>query len=119
MNIEKVSKYISVNNGKSPVDGQNCRRVLISIPRVRWLERGGNYVSNYVLEEDIVAVDAQTTHRLFGKPLSVREQRVLNLRDRGMSYTEIAMELKLSKDIIKNLILSGLRKTGRRPCKNT
>lgn len=47
--IDKISKYVVVGGMNKDNHNSTTRRMLLSLPRVRWLERnGGNQVSGYL-----------------------------------------------------------------------
>ena len=118
--MNKVSKYIHVRSGIScgPGDG---RRVLLSLPRVRWLEAQPDYVPWPPLKEpepEPEAVpDYQPTRYTFrpqqrSDALSAAQQQAWDLYCGGMSIVQIGVETNRSTNAAAKLIAQAKEKLG-------
>lgn len=90
MTIEKVSKYISTSQGVSEPSAFG-RSVLLSLPRVKWLEEKQESEP----KKEVVKRNVKIT------PL---QQQVLELHQSGLGIAQIAMKLSKSKNAISKLL---------------
>ena len=120
MNIEKVSKYINVRSGIScgPGDG---RRVLLSLPRVQWLERQPDYAPWPPLEKLKPEPEPEQEHQparytfrpqLRNNELSVRQRQAWNLHLAGMSMKQIGEKMDCTDNAASKLVAQARDKLG-------
>jgi DNA-binding NarL/FixJ family response regulator len=111
MVIEKVIKYVGAAvPSYSGSDSGDGRKMPISLPRVRFLERDENSLSpaNENIEPKITGNAA-----LKGKKLSPREEQVYKLwKEQQMTNTQIADALRLSKDAARSMLSRARYKLG-------
>lgn len=110
MMIEKMSKYVLVNEH---------RRVLISLPRVKWLEAQPDYEPWPPLEEPPPEpiVDFQPTRYTLrpqarSHDLSPRQKHVWAMHREGKSNKEIAEALQSTPNAIGKLLAQAREKLG-------
>ena len=111
--IEKVSRYIPVNmprNGSAEDNGSSARHMLLSIPRIKFLEGGttDHYHKFSVLEHEPVIVNPSYSDKwcelIKSDPLTERELEVEKLINDGNSHNAVALKLHIAKGTIANLI---------------
>jgi hypothetical protein len=115
MNIEKVSKFVAQTTPSRSGEGTFSRQILLSIPRLRWLEAdidSCTYYSQYTpdglkthKEEKKIKEKSFWARTLAGKPLSPQEAKIKKMLE-TMSPDKIASTLKLSKITVKSCISS-------------
>lgn len=107
MQIEKISRVINVSvNGSSAYDnGLTHRRVLLSLPRVRWLERDEEYVPP---QEPVEPGDLIPSYAR--KNIQPREQEAFDMRKRGMKMVEIADAMGITVKAARGYVLVARRK---------
>ena len=113
MQIEKVSKYKPISTPSRSHEGQTIRQMLISIPRVKWLEtdiESSSYYKKYKSPEDIekkLPIDIRRSPTwcatLKGQPLSPQEIKVDELRV-GMQPTAIGRALGLKTSTVRGML---------------
>lgn len=122
--VEKISRYVFLNNSRETDSSYGARKVLVSLPRVRWLERDG-LPSQYVVIADDQQPEEPTPrfnvehHPSFGMELSAVEKQAMEFRDQGLTYAEIAQRMGVTHVSVKNYVSRGLRKTSPRPVVNS
>ena len=121
MKIEKVCKYIFASGG-APAEFSSAgpRVVLLSLPRVRWLEKDKTS-SAYCLEEELPALPSkeQELERGEDEPLTEKEEVLLELSLAGLSYGAIAERLDLTLTSIPMALSKARKKLERRKkCKS-
>ena len=119
--MQKVSKYIHVRSSIScgPGDG---RRVLLSLPRVRWLERQPDYTPWPPLETplpkpEIKGEQINTRRHLFrpqlrSDELTQRQRQAWALHIGGHSHAEIGERMCCSVNAASKLIGQAREKLG-------
>ena len=118
--MNRVSKYIHVRSGIScgPGDG---RRVLLSLPRVEWLERQPDYVPWPPLKEPAPAPepvpDFQPTRydlrpHLRSHELSNRQRQAWNLHLAGLSMKQIGAKMDCTDNAASKLVSQAREKLG-------
>jgi len=110
--IEKVSRYIVVNvhtsgSAHSTLAG---RKVLLSLARVRWLERDPNYIPPPPLENEVETEDVSPR---YDAAITPREELAHRLRrDEGMTYREIAAYMGITEKSVASYICVAKQKLG-------
>ena len=116
--MNKVSKYIHVRSGIScgPGDG---RRVLLSLPRVQWLERQPDYVPWPPLKEPEPepVPDFQPTKHSFrpqlrSDELSERQRQAWNLHLAKLSMKQIGEKMNCTPNAVGKLVAQAREKLG-------
>ena len=114
--MNRVSKYIHVRSGIScgPGDG---RRVLLSLPRVEWLERQPDYEPWPPLKEPEPEPDFQPTKHSFrpqlrSHELSVRQRQAWNLHLGGMTMIQIGAKMDCTPNAASKLVAQAKEKLG-------
>jgi hypothetical protein len=112
--IEKVSRYIPAvmpsRGGSGEENGSTVRHMLLSIPRIKFLEGGETeYYHKYsVLEHEPVIVNPSYSDKwcelIKADPLTERELEVEKLINDGNSHNAVALKLHIAKGTIANLI---------------
>ena len=111
--IEKVSRYIPVNmprNGSGEDNGSSARHMLLSIPRIKFLENAETeYYHKYrVLEHEPVIINPSYSDKwcelIKAEPLTERELEVERLINDGNSRNVVAIKLHIAKNTIANII---------------
>lgn len=110
MQIEKVSRVITVNVGGSTIcDGLTTRKVLMSLPRVKFLEGGEDYVPPPPPADlDTVPDGARPLYTY--KDITPCERRAYDLRQQGMSIIEICGVMKISQSAARSYVAAAKRK---------
>jgi DNA-binding NarL/FixJ family response regulator len=104
--IEKVSRYIMVCGTYSVRSIEdNARRVLLSLPRVRFLERDPDYVCPPKIHERILKGETQAL-----RPITNREMIALELRTQKFSYEEIGKKLGVSNNAVRSYVSTARKK---------
>lgn len=125
MNIEKVSKYITkYTDTDNPKYGTFTRRnILLSLPRVKWLERQPDYTPWPPLPP-ITAPEVRTDHKPINtrkfsfrpqtrnNELSPSQQQAWNLHRNGKSHAQIGEEMGKSSNAIGKLLAQAREKLG-------
>lgn len=110
MKIEKVSKYIVQSTASRSSSGQTTtRKILMSLPRVKWIERDDNVSSG-----DIAKVDEELRDYFI---LNGKEREVLKLHEEGSSVTQICEAKVMSESSVKRAIISAKKKLALRAAK--
>jgi DNA-binding NarL/FixJ family response regulator len=110
MQIEKVSKIITVNVGGSTIcDGITTRKVIMSLPRVKFLEGGEGYVPPPTTEELDTIPDGSRPLYTY-RNISSRERIAYDLRQRGLTIGEICGEMGVSESAARSYVASAKRK---------
>ena len=112
--IEKVSRYVPAitpsrgNTGEE--NGSTVRHMLLSIPRIKWLEGGEteHYHKYRTLTDEPVIVNPSYTDKwcelIKTDPLTERELEIERLINDGNSHNAIAEKLHIAKGTIANII---------------
>lgn len=113
MQIEKVVKYIPISTPSRSSDQTTVRQMMISLPRVKWLEVDINSCEHYRYykkPEDVkpaIAKDLQRSPtwsaRLKGEPLTQQEEKVDALRQ-TMTPTNIGRSLNIKPSTVRGMI---------------
>jgi len=111
MQIEKVSRVMQITSPNR--SGSNIRNVILSLPRVRWLERDPEYKVPGDIEalvSDIHVAEVAKEHaakeqrkqNYLSRPVTYRQLQVYHMRKAGLSYDEIAKALGLSSEAVRH-----------------
>lgn len=121
MHIEKVSRYKPVSTPSRSHEGVTIRQMLISLPRVKWLEKDINdsrYYKQYKNPNEVapkLPIDIRRSPTwcatLKGQPLSPQEKKVDELRV-GMQPTAIGRALGLKTSTVRGMIARVRAKKG-------
>lgn len=113
MQIEKVSKYKPISTPSRSHEGATIRQMLISIPRVKWLEtdiESCSHYKKYKSPENIapkLPIDIRRSPTwcatLKGQPLSPQEIKVDELRS-SMQPTAIGRALGLKTSTVRGML---------------
>lgn len=113
MQIEKVSKYIPVSTPSRSTEQTTIRQMMISIPRIKWLEsdiESCDYYRKYRKPEDIkpsIAADLKRSPtwcaRLKDQPLTPQERRVDALR-KEHHPTAIGRRLGIAPSTVRGML---------------
>ena len=110
MRIEKVSKIISVACGGSLIcSSVSTRKVLMSLPRVKFLEDDEEFIPPSPPSEKEIR-EAFPLYAM--KPVSPREGEALKLKEQGKSLKEIAGIMRISLTCAGAYIATAKRKIG-------
>jgi DNA-binding NarL/FixJ family response regulator len=113
--IQKVSKYIPVSMGTSgnrTSTNSTVRNMLLSIPRIAWLERPGP-PTDYYHEYKPPDADIKLSHHSYSdewcekiktQPMTDREQIVQQMLHNGATFGQIATRLGLQRGSIANYV---------------
>ncbi len=114
--MNRVSKYIHVRSGIScgPGDG---RRVLLSLPRVEWLERQPDYEPWPPLKEPEPEPDFQPTKHSFrpqlrSHELSERQKQAWDLYQSDLTVTQIGAKMDCTPNAASKLVAQAKEKLG-------
>ena len=114
--MNKVSKYVHVRSGIScgPGDG---RRVLLSLPRVRWLERQPDYEPWPPLKEPEPEPDFQPTKHSFrpqlrSHELSQRQRDAWAMHLAKLSMKQIGEKMDCTENAASHLVCQAREKLG-------
>lgn len=117
---EKQSKYISIRSGVSSSQG-DARRVLLSLPRVKWLDRQPDYMPWPPLEEPKPKPKIVTGFRpapytlkphLRNDKLSLMQQHAWDLHLSGKTNVQIGVEMNKSTNAVGKLLGQAREKLG-------
>lgn len=121
MQIEKVSKYIPVSTPSRSSEQTTMRQMMVSLPRVKWLERdidNCEYYKKYRKPEEVkpsIAADLKRSPtwcaRLKGEPLTPQEQKVADLRV-NHHPTAIGRKLGLAPSTVRGMLARIRAKNG-------
>jgi hypothetical protein len=113
MQIEKVSKYKPISTPSRSHEGATIRQMLISIPRLKWLEKDVDsckYYRQYKNPDNVIKklpVDIRKSPTwcatLNGQPLSPQEKKVDDLRN-SMQPTAIGRALGLKVSTVRGML---------------
>ena len=114
MHIQKISRYVPVAAPtNSTSESISSRKMLMSLPRVKWLERDPDYKPNGFFEEDLPPPPPPSPNvPKAGMPLSDREDEIYKLRMGGESFTDIARRFGISSDTVRGMFSRARRKRG-------
>jgi DNA-binding NarL/FixJ family response regulator len=106
MQIEKVSKYINVTvGGTSLCDASATRKVLMSLPRVKWLERDEEYIPPPEIKVEVKAFPIYAQ-----RPVSPREEEAYQLKLSGKELSQIADIMRVSETAAASYVATAKRK---------
>lgn len=121
MQIKKVSKYIPVSTPSRSHEGSTVRQMLISIPRLEWLDKDIDASTHYRKYKDISEVKPKTPNeakntpswsaRLKGVPLSPMEQKIYDL-SQSMKIREVGSQLGIAPSTVRGTIARARAKLG-------
>lgn len=118
MNVEKVSKYISIRSGISEPQSVG-RRVLMSLPRVRWLEAQPDYEPWPPLEEpkpepppEPEPARYELRPQLRSNEMSDRQKAAWAMHNEGLSNIQIAERMKITPNAAGKLLAQAREKLG-------
>ena len=100
MHIDRVSRYVPVVGGSHSTAEQR-RLVLMSLPRVRWLERDGDYKPRG---------NGITPTQYEFPNLSPYESLALGYKMSGLTNWQVAAEMGVSGKTARDYILQAVRK---------
>jgi len=122
MQIEKVSRYIDqLSESRSAgINGRTRRRVLLSLPRIQWLERQPDYTPWPPLQEDTPEAPqeppAKTKFRHWSPSsndtLTPQQQKIWEMHSSGMSVVEIAERLGKTRNAASKSLQEARLKMG-------
>ena len=112
MRIEKVSKYVSSAMGTRSTEGITVRQMLLSIPRVKWLEGSDTeYYHKYKppVEMDL-GVSKNSKHisnldDIRGNLLTEKEQQAVELMKTGMKQKQAADIMGMHRSTFRDMLL--------------
>jgi hypothetical protein len=113
MKIEKVCRYVPVVTGlKSDGSqaGSTVRHMLLSLPRVRFLEGGETeYYHKYQppVEEPVVKNPNYSTvwcDAIKAEPLTDKERDAMRMKNDGFTYNAIANKLSIGRSSVAKLL---------------
>lgn len=114
MKIEKISKYIPIaSSSRSSADTATIRHMLVSLPRVRWLERediSDLNIRNYSMEGSAVELSNMGSYIT----LTGRERELSNLSKEGMSLQMIAQRKNMNSSNVARILDSAQKKLAMR-----
>ena len=108
MKIKKISKYVSISI-PSRGSEQPTRRMLLSLPRIHWLERDKSekyFTDSYAPESDAV----ELTNMLSYIHLTKNEKEIFTMQANGVSFDDIAREKNINVIDIKRIVDSANKK---------
>ena len=108
MHIDRISRYVPVVGGSHSTAEQR-RMVLMSLPRVRWLERDGDYKP---------ALQGITPTQYDFPGLTPYESLALGYKLAGLKLWQISAEMRVHEKTVRDYILQGMRKleaAGKKP----
>lgn len=114
MQIEKVSKYVFANTPSRSSEGSTARKILISIPRLRWLENGNtDFYGSFSKMNDTPGPRIRSnTHdteawaqRLAGQPLTEREQKAYDLMKTGIRQIQAADIMGIPRSTFRDILI--------------
>lgn len=120
MNIAKVSKYIRSHSGISSGPGDG-RRILLSLPRVEWLERQPDYTPWPPLEEpkpepepvpDFQPARYNLRPHMRSHELSNRQRQAWALHLGGLSMAQIGEKMSCTANAASKLVSQAREKLG-------
>ena len=118
MNVEKVSKYISIRSGISEPQSAG-RRVLMSLPRVKWLEAQPDYEPWPPLEEPKPEPPPEPEParysfrpQLRSNEMSDRQKEAWAMHGEGLSNIQIAERMKITPNAAGKLLAQAREKLG-------
>ena len=113
MHIERVSKYKPISTPSRSHEGSTVRQMLISIPKLKWLDDDRENCRYYNEYKPIEEAKPKTPNdinrspswcaRLKGQPLSPQEERVYQLRS-SMQPTAIGRTLGLKVSTVRGMM---------------
>ena len=106
MMLYKVSRLVPVAVGTQGNNGSTVRHMLVSIPRVRFLERPGEPTDYYCRYAPPCAVEVNLTDV---------EREALALANIGLTYSEGAKRRGVSLSAFRDAVLRARAKTGVNP----
>lgn len=114
MKIEKISKYIPIaSSSRSSADTATIRHMLVSLPRVRWLERediSDLNIRNYSMEGSAVELSNMGSYIT----LTGRERELSNMSKEGMSLQMIAQRKNMNSSNVARILDSAQKKLAMR-----
>lgn len=113
MHIEKVSRYVPVSTPSRSYEGSTVRQMLVSIPRLKWLDDGIDecrYYKHYKPEPAETASPSRPSGkapswsaRLKGQPLTAQEQRVADVMDK-MRIIDISRNMQIAQTTVRGMM---------------
>lgn len=112
MRIEKVSRFIQVNPANSTIaGGAAARSVLLSLPRVRWLEDPANDSIPQHLEKPVQYKPPKPAHPIYAsRRLFSRERQAYNLSKDGYTTQQICGAMGISGSAARSYVASAKKK---------
>lgn len=112
MKIEKVSRYvpIAVGTKSNVLSGGTTRHMLLSIPRLKWLEGGEtDHYHKYKPADSDPFIEnpcysADWINQIKAQPLTEREMLVEKLTNDGMTQKNVAKFVGIERGSVANLI---------------
>lgn len=119
MKIEAQSKYITIKPGVPSSHGDS-RRVLLSLPRVKWLDSQPDYEPWPPLEPPRPSVAGKpiNTRKFSFRPqtrsdkLSAMQQEAWDLHCSGKTHVQIGVEMNKTTNAVGKLIAQAREKLG-------
>lgn len=113
MHIEKVSRYVPVSTPSRSHEGSTVRQMLVSIPRLKWLDDGIDecrYYKHYKPETEETTGTSLPSEkkpswsaRLKGQPLTAQEQRVADVMDK-MRIIDISRNMQIAQTTVRGMM---------------
>lgn len=113
MKIEKVCRYVPVVTGlksEGMTAGSTVRHMLLSLPRLRWLEGGEtDFYHKYKSPDSDPFIEnpsytAQWVNEVKHLPITQREILVERLVNDGMTHKDVAKRIGVERGSIANLL---------------
>lgn len=112
--IEKVSRYVPAvtpsRSGRGEDNGSTVRHMLLSIPRIKWLESGETefYHKYKMLDDEPIIVSPcysdDWCEAVKAEPLTERELLVEKMVNDGNTRNAITLKLHMARGTISNLL---------------
>ena len=114
MKIEKISRYVPIaTSSRSSTDTDTIRHMLVSLPRVRWLERediSDLSLNKYKTEGEPIELYDHGSY----VALTQRERLMHNMFEKGMSVFDIAKEKSMNTSNVARIIDTAQKKLAKR-----
>lgn len=112
MCIEKVSKYVSSAMGTRSTEGITVRQMLLSIPKVKWLDGADTeYYHKYKpINEVDLKISKTNNHaanfdQIRGQPLTEKEKMAVDLMKTGMKQKHAADVMGMHRSTFRDMLL--------------
>ena len=112
MRIEKVSRIVTVSPPYGSGNQTSTRRVLMSLPRIRWLERDGDNTPPEPppVEDEIATIEKKAFPFYAYHPLYPREKEAHELHKAGKTVLEIAGHMSIPQKTVRTYLTCAKKK---------